>query len=56
MIAGELDPAVKIESSRLHKPFATQYHELKGVGHMGMFEESEKTLETVKEFLKQIEV
>lgn len=56
MIAGEFDPAVKIESSRLHKPFATHYHELKGVGHMGMFEESKKTLETVKEFLKQIEV
>ena len=52
MISGELDPAVKIESSRLHKPFATHYHELKGVGHMGMFEDTEKTLKMVEDFLK----
>jgi pimeloyl-ACP methyl ester carboxylesterase len=51
MIAGELDPAVKIESSRLHQPFATHYHELKGVGHMGMFEETETTLGMVQKFL-----
>lgn len=38
MISGELDIAVKVESSRMHKPFATHYHELTGVGHMGMFE------------------
>ncbi|WP_373494081.1 alpha/beta fold hydrolase [Aquiflexum sp.] len=55
MIAGELDPAVKIEASRMHKPFATHYHELKGVGHMGMFEETEKTLEMVKDFLKVVD-
>jgi pimeloyl-ACP methyl ester carboxylesterase len=54
MIAGELDGAVKIEASRLHKPYATHYHELIGVGHMGMFEESEKTLGMVMKFLKDI--
>ena len=55
MIAGELDPAVKIESSRLHKPFTTQYHELKDVGHMGMFEAEKETLELVNRFLDKIE-
>ncbi|WP_194976775.1 alpha/beta fold hydrolase [Aquiflexum lacus] len=51
MIAGELDPAVKIESSRLHQPFATLYHELTGVGHMGMFEKQEEALMTIERFL-----
>lgn len=51
MIAGEFDVAVKIEASRLHQPFATEFHELKGVGHMGMFEETERTLGMVQKFL-----
>ncbi|MDX5478077.1 alpha/beta fold hydrolase [Fontibacter flavus] len=55
MIAGELDAAVKIEASRKHKPYATHYHELIGTGHMGMFEEPERTLQMIIEFLKDVE-
>ncbi|RZS95575.1 alpha/beta fold hydrolase [Cecembia calidifontis] len=54
MIAGELDPAVKIEASRKHQPYATHYYELIGTGHMGMFEEPEKTLGMVIKFLKHV--
>ncbi|WP_291784223.1 alpha/beta hydrolase [Cecembia sp.] len=54
MIAGEFDVAVKIEASRLHQPFATHYHELEGVGHMGMFEQREKALLAVKDFLNNL--
>lgn len=52
MIAGKLDGSVKIEVSRQHQSFASLYHELSGTGHMGMFEEREKTLKIVKDFLK----
>jgi len=55
MIAGEFDVAVKLEASRLHKPFSTQYYELKGVGHMGMFEAEKESLELVKSFLDSID-
>jgi len=51
MIAGELDPAVKVKSSRMHKPFATHYHELTGVGHMGMFESEIESLFLFDAFL-----
>ncbi|SMD42033.1 Pimeloyl-ACP methyl ester carboxylesterase [Aquiflexum balticum DSM 16537] len=51
MIAGDLDPAVKVESSRLHQPFGTLYHEMIGVGHMGMFEQQEEALRTIEKFL-----
>lgn len=54
MIAGELDAAVKIEASRKHQPYAMHYHELIGTGHMGMFEEPERTLEMVRSFLKEV--
>jgi pimeloyl-ACP methyl ester carboxylesterase len=54
MIAGELDGAVKIEGSRLHQPYATHYHELEGVGHMGMFEAAELTQGMVRDFLDHI--
>ncbi|MDX5338826.1 MAG: alpha/beta hydrolase [Cyclobacteriaceae bacterium] len=50
MIAGTDDGAVKIESSRSLKPLFSRYVELEGVGHMGMVEEKEKTLEIVREF------
>ncbi|WP_373522108.1 alpha/beta fold hydrolase [Aquiflexum sp.] len=55
MIAGELDGAVKIEASRLHKPFSSHYYELKRVGHMGMFEAEKKSLQLVSTFLDKIE-
>jgi pimeloyl-ACP methyl ester carboxylesterase len=51
MIAGILDPAVKIEASKEHQAFATSYYELEGVGHMGMFEKKDKCLEIIKAFL-----
>ena len=50
MIAGTEDGAVKIEASRSLKPLFTEYVELEGVGHMGMVEEKEKTLEIVRDF------
>ena len=50
LIAGTEDGAVKIESSRAQKEAYSNYIELQGVGHMGMVEEREKTLEVVKEF------
>lgn len=50
-IAGEIDAAVKIEASRRQQAFATHYHELKGVGHMGMFEAESECLEIVGKFL-----
>jgi pimeloyl-ACP methyl ester carboxylesterase len=55
MIAGTLDGAVKIEGSRLHKPFTENYFELQDVGHMGMFEAEEKTLMIIKDFLNKVE-
>ncbi|GAB2619353.1 alpha/beta fold hydrolase [Belliella aquatica] len=53
MIVGTLDPAIKIEASKEHAAFVTAYHELEGVGHMGMFEEKNKCLEIVKAFLME---
>lgn len=50
LIAGTEDGAVKIESSRAQKDVFSHYVELEGVGHMGMVEEREKTLEVVKGF------
>ncbi|ERM81322.1 hypothetical protein P872_10585 [Rhodonellum psychrophilum GCM71 = DSM 17998] len=50
-IAGEIDGAIKIEASRRHQAFATHYHELEGVGHMGMFEAESECLEIVGKFL-----
>jgi len=54
MIVGELDVAVKMEGSKLHQPFATHYHALEEVGHMGMFEAAELTKGMVREFLDHI--
>jgi pimeloyl-ACP methyl ester carboxylesterase len=51
-IAGEIDGAIKIEESRRHQAFATHYHELGGVGHMGMFEAESECLEIVEKFLE----
>lgn len=51
MITGALDPAIKIEASKEHAAFATAYHELEGVGHMGMFEAEEDCLTIFKTFL-----
>lgn len=54
MIAGSLDASVKIEASRQHQPFASHYHELPETGHMGMFEEPEKTLQLMEGFLRDV--
>ncbi|GAB2474931.1 alpha/beta fold hydrolase [Algoriphagus taiwanensis] len=51
LIAGTEDGAVKIEVSRKQKEAFTQYVELEGVGHMGMIEAKEKTLEVVRSFV-----
>lgn len=50
LIAGTEDGAVKIESSRAQKDAFSNYAELEGVGHMGMVEEKQKTLEIVRKF------
>jgi pimeloyl-ACP methyl ester carboxylesterase len=50
LIAGTEDGAVKIEASRAQKDAFSHYVELLGVGHMGMVEEKQKTLEVVREF------
>ncbi|MCL6260484.1 alpha/beta hydrolase [Aquiflexum sp. TKW24L] len=54
MIAGVLDGAVKIEASRMHKPYTDDYFELQEVGHMGMFEAKMETLRILKDFLNKI--
>jgi len=51
LIAGTEDGAVKIEASRAQKEAFTEYVELSGVGHMGMIEQKEKTLEIVRNFV-----
>lgn len=50
LIAGTEDGAVKIEASRAQKDLFSNYVELEGVGHMGMVEEKEKTLELIRNF------
>ncbi len=50
LIAGTEDGAVKIEASRAQKHVFSQYHELEGVGHMGMIEQKDQTLKLVREF------
>lgn len=50
LIAGTEDGAVKIESSRAQRHVFNQYHELEGVGHMGMIEKKQDTLEIVRKF------
>ncbi|MBC6365462.1 alpha/beta fold hydrolase [Algoriphagus sp. AK58] len=50
LIAGTEDGAVKIEASRTQQEVFSHYIELQGVGHMGMVEEREKTLEVVRKF------
>lgn len=54
MIAGVLDGAVKIEGSRIHKPYTDDYFELREAGHMGMFEAEQETLIILQEFLKKL--
>lgn len=54
LIAGILDGAVKIEVSRMHKPFTGDYFELQDVGHMGMFEAEKASLMILKDFLKKL--
>ena len=50
LIAGTEDGAVKIEASRAQQDAFSHYIELQGVGHMGMVEERERTLEVIREF------
>ena len=50
LIAGTEDGAVKIETSRAQKEAFTHYFEQEGVGHMGMVERKEETLNLVREF------
>lgn len=50
LIAGTEDGAVKIASSRAQKHASTHYHELEGVGHMGMIEKKQETIELIRKF------
>jgi pimeloyl-ACP methyl ester carboxylesterase len=54
LLAGTLDGAVKIESSRAQQKAFTHYIELEGVGHLGMIEEKEKTLAVVQDFVHEV--
>ena len=54
LLAGTLDGAVKIDSSRAQQQYFTHYTELEGVGHLGMVEEKEKTLTVVQEFVREV--
>jgi pimeloyl-ACP methyl ester carboxylesterase len=54
LLAGTLDGAVKIESSRAQQKAFTHYIELEGVGHLGMIEEKEKTLAVVQDFVREV--
>ena len=54
LLAGTLDTAVKIESSRAQQSAFTHYIELEGVGHLGMVEEKEKALEVVQNFVSEV--
>ncbi|WP_209331127.1 alpha/beta fold hydrolase [Lunatimonas salinarum] len=51
MIAGEWDIAVPLENSRKHSDWVDHYLELKGTGHMGMFEKPNETLVYLEQFL-----
>jgi pimeloyl-ACP methyl ester carboxylesterase len=52
LIAGTVDTAVKIDASRAQKDVFSHYYELQGVGHMGMIEKKEETLEIVRAFCR----
>jgi pimeloyl-ACP methyl ester carboxylesterase len=54
LLAGTVDGAVKIESSRAQQQYFTHYIELEGVGHLGMVEEKEKTLAVVEDFVREV--
>lgn len=54
MIAGTLDTAVKIDASRVHKLAVTAYHELEGVGHLGMIEQKNRCIELVNDFCGKV--
>ncbi len=51
MIVGTKDTAVSLEDSRKQEGLFTHYHEIEGMGHMGMIEEKERTLTFVKKFV-----
>lgn len=51
MIAGEMDMAIPLENSRLHQSSADLYHELQGVGHMGMYEAKNTSISILESFL-----
>ena len=54
LLAGTVDGSVKIESSHAQQSAFTHYIELEGVGHLGMVEEKEKTLEIVQNFVREV--
>ncbi len=54
MIAGTEDGAVKIDSSRAHRPVITDYYELDGVGHLGMIERKNECIEILREFCGKV--
>lgn len=54
MIAGTEDGAVKIDASRAHKAAITDYHELEGVGHLGMIERKNECIGILKGFCLKV--
>ncbi len=53
LIAGELDTAVSLDDSRRQSSLFTHYSEIENMGHMGMIEEKEKTLDLIRAFAKE---
>lgn len=56
-IAGEKDNAIAIDKSILHQPYIKpeHFHILKDVGHMGFYEEPQKSLAFIRVFLTRSE-
>ncbi|GAA0877488.1 alpha/beta hydrolase [Algoriphagus jejuensis] len=52
LIAGTHDGAVTIEASRAQKDAFSHFIELEGVGHMGMVESKDETMEIIREFCR----
>jgi pimeloyl-ACP methyl ester carboxylesterase len=54
MICGEEDTAVPIADSLDHKDAVDQFHQIANCGHMGMFEQTQKSQEAVQAFMDSL--
>jgi len=54
MICGKEDTAVPIADSLDHKDAIDQFHQLADCGHMGMFEQKQKSMEAIQAFMASL--